>query len=233
MGGKEIRVESEGDGTMKQLWSRLTINHKLAAAAFVLGALALVAGNPYRGHTATLNVKELGLMVEKELDHVTVDELADAIIKGKADYRLIDVRSAKEFDEYHIPTAENIPLASLADAGLQRNEKIILYSEGGIHSAQAWFLLKALQYKHVYMLKDGLNEWKDRILFPTLSENASAEEKAEFEKRKAVSLYFGGTPRTGSTAMSSAPQLVMPKLEQPSASATPTAAPKKKKKEGC
>ena len=31
--------------------------------------------------------------------------------------------------------------AAQADADLARNEKIVLYSAEGIHSAQAWFLL--------------------------------------------------------------------------------------------
>ncbi len=211
---------------------KLSLNQKLAIVVGVLGFLAIFAGSPYRGNTATMNVKDLAMLVDKQTDHIAVDELADWIIKGKADYRLVDVRSEKEFAEYHIPTAENIPVASLFDGGLLRNEKIILYSEGGIHSAQAWFFLKAQQFKNVYILRDGLAEWKDRILFPSIADNATADEKAAFEKRKSVSTFFGGSPRTGTTDTKTTPQLAMPKLEMPSASAA-TGAPKKKKKEGC
>ncbi|MBI5474668.1 MAG: rhodanese-like domain-containing protein [Ignavibacteriae bacterium] len=212
---------------------KLSLNQKLAVIVMVLGLLAVFAGNPYRGNTATLNVKELALLVDKETDHISVDDLADWIIKGRADYRLVDVRSEKEFAEYHIPTAENIPVASLFEGALMRNEKIILYSEGGIHAAQAWFLLKAQQYKSAYILRDGLDEWKNRILFPSIAENASADEKLAFEKRKSVSAFFGGSPRTGTADAKSTPQLAMPKLEMPAASAAAGGAPKKKKKEGC
>ena len=76
-----------------------------------------------------------------------LEDLADSIIKGKTDYRLIDLNKENVFSEYHIPTAENFPITSLAESGLQRNEKIILYSEGGIHSAQAWMLMKSREYK--------------------------------------------------------------------------------------
>ncbi len=218
---------------MKALPTKLSLNQKLALIVGALGFLAVFAGSPYKGNTATMNVRELGLLVGKETDHIPVDELADWIIKGKADYRLIDVRSSKEFEEYHIPTSENIPVGSLFDAGLMRNEKLILYSEGGIHAAQAWFLLKAQRYNKAYILRDGLAEWKERILFPSIAENASAEEQTAFEKRKAVSAFFGGTPQTGTNDSKSTPQIAMPKLEMPSASAAPGGAPKKKKKEGC
>lgn len=211
----------------------LTRNQLLAFIAGLLGFFALFAGTPYKGNSVTMNVKELGLLVEKTTDHVFVDDLADWIIKGRSDFRLVDVRSAKEFSEYHIPTAENIPVGSLFDGALSRSEKIILYSEGGIHAAQGWFLMKAQGYANAYILKDGLEEWKDRILFPTLADNATAEEKAGFEKRKAVCAFFGGSPRTGGVANAQgAPKMVMPKLEAPTGAATQTSAPKKKK-EGC
>ncbi|MBI5217076.1 MAG: rhodanese-like domain-containing protein [Ignavibacteriae bacterium] len=212
---------------------KLSLHQSLALVAGLLGILALVAGNPYKGNTATMNVKELGLLVEKETDHISVEELADWLIQGKADSRLIDVRSEKEFAEYHIPSAENIPVGSLFDAELMRNEKLLLYSEGGIHAAQAWFLLKAQQFKHVYILRDGLAEWKDKILFPSISDSASSEETLAFEKRKFVSNYFGGTPMSGTSSVSQTKQLAVPKIQMPSGVPSPTGSPKKKKKEGC
>lgn len=218
---------------MKQILKPVSVNQKLAVGALALGFLAIFAGNPYKGNTATLNTKDLAVMVEKEVDHVTVDELAHWVIQGKVDYRLVDLRTPKEFAAYHIPTAENIPIASLLDGGLMRNDKIILYSDGGIHSAQAWFLLKAVQYNAVYMLRDGLNEWKDRILFPALADNATDAEKAAFEKQKQVSLFFGGSPRTGIPDAESSPQIALPKLDMPAAAVAPAGVVKKKKKEGC
>ena len=88
------------------------------------------------------------------------------LIQGKSDFRIIDIRSDKEYQEYHIPGAENIPMATLEKANLMRNQKIIIYSEGGIHSAQAWMLLRAKDYKGVYILFGGLEEWNEKILFP-------------------------------------------------------------------
>ena len=140
-------------------------NTKLGLLVCLLGLIAAFAGSPYQGTRVTLDTTDLAGIVQREVDHVNTVDLADWIVKGKSDYRLIDLRSKAEYDQYHIPGAENVPLATLPDYGLERNEKVILYSEGGIHSAQAWFLLKARGYKSVYMLRGGLDDWKDLVLY--------------------------------------------------------------------
>lgn len=218
---------------MKQKLSRLGLNGKLALIAFALGLIALFAGNPYQGTQVTLDAKELGMIVHSEIDHVSVEELADWIIKGRSDYRLLDLRSENDFPVYHIPTAEHVILAGLSDYPIQRNEKIILYSEGGIHSAQAWMLLKAMKFRGVYILRGGLEEWQTRILFPPIPQNPTPEQASLFETIEEVSRFFGGTPQgqAGGTD-SPTPTVTMPKLEMPPPG-SPSIPGKKKKKEGC
>jgi rhodanese-related sulfurtransferase len=219
---------------LKDKIKNLTLNQKLAAVLLVLAVIALFAGDPYSSARTSIDAQELAVIVDSKVDHVTVEELADWIIQSKADYRLIDLRTEKEYGEYNIPTSENILLPDLLKAGLQRNEKIVIYSEGGIHSAQAWFLLRARNYKSVYILFGGLEEWKDKILFPRIAENASPEQQKAFEKIKQVSKYFGGTPQSGPGEAVQQTQVAMPKLALPSGgSAAGTKPTGKKKKEGC
>ncbi|MGB2869851.1 MAG: rhodanese-like domain-containing protein [Bacteroidota bacterium] len=217
---------------MKNPMTNLSLNQKLGLFVGCLGAAAIFVGNPSPGSRSVVSAKELGVLVQREVDHVDAAELADWIIKGKSDFRLFDTRNEKEFAEYHIPGAENVPVAALDTYPLLRNEKIILYSDGGIHAAQAWFFLKAKQYQGVYILRGGLEEWKDRILFPAIPKAVSPEEIASGEKLKEVSRFFGGTPQTGSTKEQSPPNIVMPKPDQAAPGATP-AGSQKKKKEGC
>ena len=218
---------------MKQIISGLSLNKKLAITAFILGLLALFTGNPYHGAEAKVNAKELALIVEKEVDHVNVDVVADWIIQGRSDYRLVDLRNEKDYMAYHIPSSENITLSGLEQSNLKHNEKIILYSEGGIHSAQAWMLLEAKGYKGVYILRGGLEEWKDHILFPRIPENPTPAQLVEFARVKEVSKYFGGAPQTGGAQEQSTPQLTAPKLEMPAPGAAAPKTAGKKKKEGC
>ena len=208
---------------------RWTLKTRLAALALALGVLALF-GSPQHGDTVTLNTRELAAIVESEIDHVTAEELANWIIQGRNDYRLLDVREPGAYAEYHIPTAESVQLTDLADYPLFRNEKIVVYSGGGMHSAQAWFLLRARGYAGSYILFYGLEEWKERILFPALPADATLVERADFERRSQMSLFFGGTPLTDVTAVDR-PQVAMP--EAPVAGPAPVVSRKRKRKEGC
>ena len=90
---------------------QLSLNQRLGVVAFVLGLGALFA-SPRPVGTVTLDARELALITQGKLDHVSAEELADWIIQGRGDYRLIDVREAADYAEYHIPTAENASLAS-------------------------------------------------------------------------------------------------------------------------
>ncbi len=217
--------------------SELSIERKLALLAVLLGAGALFA-NPYRGPGVRLDTKELAQVVQAEVDHVSVDELAGWIVTGRADYRLIDLRAPKSFAEYHIPTAENVELADLGPGRVARHEKLVLYSDGGIHAAQAWMLLRAQGYESVYTLRGGLEEWQDEVLFPTLSAEATPAERATFERRVQLARFFGGTPRQGGPASAAAEALPLPTAPvvvapPPGAPGGAGAGPRKGKKEGC
>lgn len=219
---------------MKPDFSQMSRNVRLGLLACLLGLIAAFAGNPYSGARVTLDTVELAGIVEREVDHVDAVDLADWIIQGKTDYRLIDLRSKEDFSEYHIPGAENVPLAELPNYGLARNEKIVLYSGGGIHSAQAWFLLKAEGYKAVYMLLGGLNDWKDSVLFPFVPSDPDPEQRASLEKMKEVSRFFGGSPQTGNNEEETYEVKPLPELQSPVLPDKPVVSPaKSRKKEGC
>jgi len=215
---------------------KLTLNQKLGALALGLGALAVFA-NVDPGHTVTVNAKELLTSVERKEDHVAPSELAAWIIEGRADYRLVDIRDPQPFAEYHIPTAENVPLATVADGALGRIDKIVLYGDGGIHAAQAWMVLKGRGYTQVYTLLEGLDAWKDEVLFPVMPANPTPEQQARFERAVPVARFFGGQPRAA--AATGAEPMTLPTLAGAPAVAPPTlpagagGGPTKKKREGC
>lgn len=221
---------------MKSWMNRISTPQKLAALAFLLGFFALIIGSPSDNRHLKINAKEISLEIRNEKNIVQPVELADWIIKGKVDFIVLDVRNENKFNEYHIPGAMNVSSESVLEAGLMKNDKILIYGDDDILTAEAWFLLKSAGYKNVYILKGGMKGWQESVLYPTLKADASEEEKTEFEKMKQVSFYFGGEPRiaSGDNGIVSVTrpknQKSLPKLTLPAVNMNKA---KGKKREGC
>src|SRR5579859_4759175 len=126
--------------------TKLTGKGMAAAAAILLGIVLAVAATIARGTgSEPLNTPAMVQGIVQETDRVTPQELARWLIEKRTDFQLIDVRQPWRFDDYHIPTAVNIPLAQLFEpAGLKqlsRGKKIVLCGSGQGHAAQAQLLL--------------------------------------------------------------------------------------------
>jgi len=221
---------------MKINFSKWTINQKLAALTLLLGFIAIFMRDPSKATIVSVDTKELSLKILDKSTHITPEELAHWLIEKKEDYKLIDLRSEKQFKEYSIPGSMNIVPSEILDVKLPKNQKLVLYSEDNLEASQTWFVLKTHRYKDVYFLEGGMKDWKSTVLYPTVAENASAEEKAKFNIMAEISKYFGGSPRT----LALGGQQAEIKMTQPSpkVSAPAPVAPAKQsggksKREGC
>jgi rhodanese-related sulfurtransferase len=161
----------------------------LMIAALVGGLLAVVAGNPTRPVHGTVDVTRLAEIVEQEEDHVTAVELAKWIRDDHKGLRVLDIRSETEFDEFHIPGAKRAALADIARMPLDSTATYVLYSEGGTHAAQGWFLLRARGIENAYFLRGGLYEWLEQIMNPRVP---STMPQIERDSIRALTLWFGG-----------------------------------------
>jgi 3-mercaptopyruvate sulfurtransferase SseA len=134
----------------------------LAIAALLLGSLALFVQNPKQNRKVSVDLDELARVIEQEDDHVTADELAAMLKEGNAGLRVTDLRDSLAYVQYHIPTAERVAISELVGMSLRPTDTVVLYSEGGIHAAQAWMLLALKGHRNVLTLKGGLLAWKER-----------------------------------------------------------------------
>ena len=233
---KVIGGNKPGVGALLEPLWKLTPVRGFAVVLIGLGTFALFAGSPYRSAFASVDTRQLALDAADPVSYVTASDLADWIIKDRNDYLLIDVRSAAEFNSYHIPGATSIPLSQLNHDMAHRNERVLLVDDGGIQGAQAWLLLRALGFSSVHLLQGGIKAWKSEVLYPVAPPaSASVSEQIEFAKTSVVAKHFGGAPQgAGSAGPVNAPQLPKLAAPLPTKDTSPSAEPpKKKKKEGC
>lgn len=184
---------------MLQKFVELPVRKQVGILAIILGFIAIFAASPYDRTSTRINIKSIALSSIEEENIIAPEFLADWIIQAKLDFRLIDLRIPEKYNTYNIPGSENVPVYEILNVDLSRNEKFLLYSDDEKLSAQAWFLLKADDYKNVYLLKGGMEGWKTNVLFPSLISGATPEQIQAFEKMKEVSKYFEGQPQIGNS----------------------------------
>ncbi len=77
----------------------------------------------------------------------------------KSGLRVIDLRPVEAFDAYHLPGAEDVPIAALAQTHFARTETIVLYADTDARAEQVWVTLRARGLANVHILRGGLAEW--------------------------------------------------------------------------
>lgn len=187
---------------------------KSLAAALVLatgGVLALASMAVSGGGAAPANTEAIVDQMLTETDHVQPAELAQWVLEKRTHYQLIDIREPWQFDDYHIPTAINIPLAGLFTAPslarLERGKKIVIYGLGAGHAAQAQLLLTLKGYPAL-SLKEGISAWWDQVLTPQSLRSDSANPSG-YRQAKTLreSLMGGASAPKSSTGTTAAPPL--------------------------
>jgi rhodanese-related sulfurtransferase len=85
----------------------------------------------------------------------------DELVGHTSRWQIIDVRSAKDFSNDHIPAADNIPIDMLRQniATIKKDSPIIVYSRVGYHGYIAYRILKQLGYQ-VANLDGGWKLWQ-------------------------------------------------------------------------
>ena len=136
-------------------------------------------------------------------DHVEPEELADALADGEKGLVVVDVRPPEEFRKFNIRGALNVELKDLADfvRPYKNSGRLVLYSNGMTHPAQARDSLARLGYHNVYILTDGLAGFMERCLKPVSlrKEPLSAADAVKVAKWRRFFNDGGGDTPAGKT----------------------------------
>jgi len=157
----------------------------LAAGALFLGALAPLAGSPFRASSA---------LDPHGAARVGAVEVA-GWLRERRPIHIIDVRDSLRFEEFHLPRAVRLDDDELAALRLTQADTVVLYGDEPV-VARAYRALVARPARVLYMI-DGVGEWLSDIMNPVIAPDASAEDRVAFAPIAELSRYFGGMPREG------------------------------------
>ena len=98
---------------------------------------------------------------ESTYRQITAEEAA-AMMEEESGYLILDVRTAEEFSEKHIPGAVNIPNETIGDQDIpelpDKEQLILVYCCSGNRSKQASEKLVKLGYTNIVEF-GGINDW--------------------------------------------------------------------------
>jgi len=92
---------------------------------------------------------------------ITVTDAA-AMIKGKKNLQLIDVRTPDEFGAGHLVNARSIPLQDLESrlGEIDKSKPVLLYCRSGHRSGNALKILQDKGYKDAKHIEGGIGAWQ-------------------------------------------------------------------------
>ncbi len=201
----------------------ITVTGKmLAAAGLVLFAivLAVAASMAHGGGAGPVDSAAIMQGIIEEKDHVTPVELAQWIIEKRTDYQLIDLRQPWQYDDYHIPTAVNVPLSQFFQESnlkeLDRSKKIVVYGLGAGHAAETQLLLQMKGYT-AYSVREGISAWWDLVMTPVSLRSESASPEGYQQAKQLRDYFFGSSqpgPKPTAAPTTNTPIVPPDKLEQ-------------------
>jgi len=196
---------------------------QLAAGAALLLGVVLAFGSVISSGPAAgpMDAAAIADIMAAKTDHVTAPELARWLIEKRDDFQLIDIRDPWKYDDYHIPTAINIPLTQLFHPDglkqLDRSKTIVVYGLGAGHSAQSQLLLSLKGYRSLSLLA-GISAWWEQVMTP---QSLWSEDQTPqgYRQTREIRNHFMGGPSGGQAATTTA---------TPAAPPPPAATQKKK-----
>jgi rhodanese-related sulfurtransferase len=168
-----------------------TLHRVLAIVALLAGVLAALSGTPYRA-------QRIGAL-----------ELAQWIHDHKPGLRIVDIRGAADFADYHLPRSERVTTLVAPEPGetlviiddvrtpngrlmanhgqrTTNNEQRATDNDQRSTINEQRPAISDQRGRNIYYLKGGVGEWLSEVMSPVQSSE--------------LMRYFGGQPRAGSGA---------------------------------
>ena len=119
-------------------------------------------------YTHVIGVLEGGIETWKASeDVVSLSNISAGEFRKRSDQgHIVDVRTAKEFDNGHIDNAMNIPLTDFVNFGstLQKdNKQLYVHCQSGYRSAIAVSILSAKGFKHICNIQGGYKALQEEV----------------------------------------------------------------------
>lgn len=102
---------------------------------------------------------------EADVNMISVEEVKN-IVDNYDDYEnvtIIDIRKSDKYNSGHIEGAISLPLDTIENIDVSKENKIIVYCQSGVNSNSAVVKLNELGYENVFVM-GGIDDWPYEIV---------------------------------------------------------------------
>ncbi len=137
-----------------------------------------------------MSAEELHAKLVESKQYMNPNEAKEILSNKNDEYIFVDIRNPREYDNFHIEGAVNVPMQRVLDDEfipyLKDNKKKILYSNESIKANEIKLLLTQYGYENIYVLQGGANYWKENMLTKDVfkSQGNYDDEKLKFDTNK-------------------------------------------------
>lgn len=167
------------------------VNFILLISVFTLGFFSYHQIDHFDEASAE-NVQTLNLL-NYQLTPIALSEL---IINDHPDLILIDIRNQQDWQEYHLPQSNHLPVRlfeeSFENGSFNHRSLYVLISNDGYDALKFQHALFTRGWNNVKVLQGGMHAWFDQIIeLKSPSEKANTQEIENYLHRKGAAMYFG------------------------------------------
>lgn len=173
------------------------MNTRIKYSAGLISLGLILALIPFTGNRSiSAKPSEVLTEITDESVYLTPDNVARMIASEDSTLRLIDVRTADQFNAFTLPGAINAPYEEFLNLDpstilVRGDVKNVIFSNGDTDAAYALVLSRGMNYKNVFIMKGGMNSWYESVMNSSFSgERISARENALFESRTKAKRIF-------------------------------------------
>lgn len=108
------------------------------------------------GFVSDVNALDIELQTE---DVISLDEFKSLV--GKDDVQIIDVRGVNEYEQGHVPGADNLFVGTLQDNldQVRKDKQVVIHCQAGDRAALAYSVLARNGFDNVKNYSGGMKEW--------------------------------------------------------------------------
>jgi rhodanese-related sulfurtransferase len=168
----------------------LKLYYGLAVVAIVIGISAFAF--PERQSELKQESNNPELVAKAKFDTMDADELTFRIIDNDKNLQILDFRTKDEFKELNLPRSTNWTTDNVFGKDIHkkleiRNMKNVIIANDENDGKKIAFILNKLGYKDIYVLKGGMNTFKNDILNFKKPETTDRQMQATYDFREKAS----------------------------------------------